>query len=83
MIYTHEALQQRIKTLLMSLCKDENLVLDSQLDLFAAGLLDSFGVISFISSLEQTFNLKMAAEEFTMENFKNIHNVALLIERLS
>jgi acyl carrier protein len=50
-------------------------------NLFDMGLLDSFGVIEFLTYLETQFNLQMNLEEITAENFSTVSSVSRLISK--
>lgn len=51
-------------------------------DLFAIGVLDSFGMLSFIMKLEEKFALSIANEELIPQNFWSVEATAETIRRL-
>ena len=48
-------------------------------DLIKGGIVDSMGVLQVVSFIEQTYDLQVADEEITVENFRTIHAIAKLI----
>lgn len=51
-------------------------------DLFMKGLLDSFGVVEFLTFLEKTFGVTVPAEDVMTENLHSIDAVNALVKRL-
>lgn len=45
-------------------------------------LLDSFGVISLVSELEDTFDIEIEAAEMTPDNFNSAESIYKMIKRL-
>jgi acyl carrier protein len=50
-------------------------------DLFAAGVLDSFGMVMFLDVLTREFALQIPGEELKPENFASVAAIAALVER--
>ena len=46
-----------------------------------AGLLDSFGLISLLSFLEETYDITIQHDDVVDENFRSLDDVAALVER--
>ncbi|MCD6597776.1 MAG: acyl carrier protein [Bacteroidales bacterium] len=51
--------------------------------LFEEGILDSMGLISLITFLEETFNIKISDTDLELENFKSIDAMAGFVESRS
>jgi acyl carrier protein len=49
-------------------------------DLFATGVIDSFGYIELIAFLEKTFNFHLNDSELTTDTLKSIVNIVKLIK---
>lgn len=45
------------------------------------GLLDSFDLITLVSSLDQTFGISIEGTEMTPENFQNINTIENLVRK--
>ena len=51
-------------------------------DLFALGVLDSFGMLSYITSIEAEFNIQIPTEELIPQNFWSIESTIETIGRI-
>lgn len=45
------------------------------------GLLDSFDLITLVSSLDETFGISIEGTEMTPENFQNIDSIEILVQK--
>ena len=45
------------------------------------GLLDSFDLITLVSSLDQTFGISIVGTEMITENFQNIDSIEILVQK--
>ena len=45
------------------------------------GLLDSFDLITLVSSLDETFGISIEGTEMTPENFQNIDTIEKLVQK--
>ena len=45
------------------------------------GLLDSFDLITLVSTLDETFDISIEGTEMTPENFENIQSIEKLIKK--
>ena len=50
-------------------------------DLLGTGLLDSMGVMRLVGFVEETFNIKIPAEDIVIENFMDVKSITNYIER--
>lgn len=74
-------INQSINKILSGICSVEH-VFNEVEDLFDAGILDSFGVISMIALLEKEFEIQIPSTALTMDNFKAVNRIVRLVERL-
>lgn len=51
-------------------------------DLFATGVLSSFGMLEFLSAIEEEFACSVPMEELTPDSFRTLRAVAATLERL-
>jgi len=61
---------------------NDELVEDLEQDLFLAGKLDSFDLVKLVVELEEAFDISIALEEVTVENFQSVTSIISLIERI-
>lgn len=50
-------------------------------NLFDTGIIDSTGIIELISYLEETFRISIEDEELVMNNFANLTNIKLFLQK--
>jgi len=56
--------------------------LDANDDLFAIGVLDSFGIIEFVVSLEKHYNCTIPQEELIPQNLCSVKVISEMLTRL-
>ena len=71
----------KIRELVQRYNRDKRVEIDDQCDLFAAGVLDSFGMVEFIFALEKEYNIKIKNEDLIPQNFWSISATASTIAR--
>ncbi len=49
-------------------------------DLLGSGILDSLGMVQLIGFVEKEFEVKVAPEDMTIENFMDVNSVCTYIE---
>lgn len=49
--------------------------------LFERGVMDSFGILEFVSFIEKRFKISFNPSEITLDNFNCVNKVAQLIEK--
>ena len=49
-------------------------------DLLGSGLLDSMGVMRLVGFVEETFNIKIPAEDIVIENFMDVKSITNYVE---
>ena len=50
-------------------------------NLFETGIIDSTGIIELISYLEETFKISIDDEELVMNNFANLNNIKIFLQK--
>lgn len=61
---------------------DDSIDWENEAALIDDRLLDSFGVISLVSELEDEFDIELEASEIVPENFNSVEAIWKMIERL-
>ena len=61
---------------------DDSVDYESETKLIDDHILDSFGIITLISEIEEAFDIEVAAAEMTPENFNSAEALWKMIERL-
>ena len=54
----------------------------SDQDLLESTILDSFGVFSLITALEEKFNIRFEQDDIDAKHFKNIKNIVAMVETI-
>ena len=65
-----------------ALTRSEHDALNSESRLMELGVLDSLGLISLVSHVEQAYDFTLPDGEFTPENFETPRTIAGMIKRL-
>jgi len=55
-------------------------VFSDDLPLLSSGIIDSLGVLDLVTFLERSFNIRIADEELTPENFASINTISSFIK---
>ncbi len=55
--------------------------LSESTNLFSVGILDSFGMLEYISKLEEQFNIEVSNDDLIPQNFWNVEQTAITIEK--
>ena len=61
---------------------DDGIDYEKEQALIDERILDSFGVITLVSELENTFEIRIEAVEMTPENFNSVEAIWKMIQRL-
>ena len=69
---TEKTVEARIMDVVKALKPDAAQSVQLETDMFAAGILDSFGVLEFISSLEKEFQVRIPNEDLLPQNLLSI-----------
>jgi len=72
----------KIKSILKQIISNKNIRIDTSDDLFALGILDSFGMLSYISKIEKKFKIKIPTKELIPQNFWTIENTLKTIKKI-
>ncbi|MFZ7943523.1 MULTISPECIES: D-alanine--poly(phosphoribitol) ligase subunit 2 [Bacillaceae] len=71
MDFNHEVL-----TLLAEICQDDIVKENPDIDLFDAGLLDSFGTVELLIQIEERFGILVPITEFDRDTWNTPTNIA-------
>ena len=71
---------EKLMNILMEI--DDSIDYENEKALIADRLLDSFGVITLVSELEDAFDIDIEASEMTPENFNSAGSIYKMIQRL-
>ena len=69
--------KNEVISLLAEICQDDVLKENPDIDLFDAGLLDSFGTIEFLVLVEERFGILVPITEFDRDVWNTPNNIAL------
>lgn len=61
--------------------KDKKIQLDFETDLFSAGVLDSFGMVEYLVTLEKEFNIKISNDDLIPQNLWNVSASAETVKK--
>ncbi len=75
-------LQQKVNSILIHICKTDAPAQNPELDLFANGLLDSFGVVELLIEVENQLGLSVAITDFDRETWRTPRQIASQLEAL-
>jgi D-alanine--poly(phosphoribitol) ligase subunit 2 len=70
-------LPERISALIFDALQVEVPSLDA--DLIDAGLIDSLGLVTLITEIEQEFNVQLPLDEFEIERFRSAEQIAAYV----
>ena len=62
-------MEEKILSLLEELCGSDEVRRDRDVDLFATGLLDSFGAIELLVAIDEEFGIRIEPTELAREEF--------------
>jgi D-alanine--poly(phosphoribitol) ligase subunit 2 len=62
-------MEEKILSLLEELCGSDEVRRDRNVDLFATGLLDSFGAIELLVAIDEKFGIRIEPTEVAREEF--------------
>ena len=72
-------MRDKILTLLLEIEPDSDFV--NSKDFFEDGLIDSFGVVSLITALEEQYSIQFEAGDISADNFMNLTCIIKLLEK--
>lgn len=72
-------LEDKITAILCDICGGEPEEMESELDLFEEGLLDSFGAIQLVMALEESFGVALGIEALPRERIATPEAIAALV----
>ncbi len=72
---------QIIKNFVVSELCAGNIILGDADPLIEQGIVDSSGIMSLISFLEEKFSIEILGDELVPENFESVSTISLLVNR--
>lgn len=81
MMNNKEILKQKIKEFVRNSTFDENSRINDDTMIFKEGILDSMGLVTLISFLEEEFKIQTEDSDLVEENFETINAIADYIAR--
>lgn len=54
---------------------------NTEADLLEAGIIDSFEIVNLVMELEEAFEIEIAPEEISPENFKTVEAIVKLVKK--
>ncbi|WML31616.1 D-alanine--poly(phosphoribitol) ligase subunit 2 [Neobacillus sp. OS1-32] len=74
--------KNEVISLLAEICQDDVIKENPDIDLFEAGLLDSFGTVEFLVQVEDRFGLLVPITEFDRDKWNTPNNIAMQLADL-
>ena len=74
-------MKERTLEWVMKRANEKNVIVTEDTDLFASGVLDSFGIIKLIAYMIETLGINLKQEDMIPANFRCINSICRLIER--
>lgn len=78
---TKQAIESSVVDVLKAIRSDKVSGLTNDTDLFGAGILDSFGVIEYISALEEKFAIKISNDDLLWQTLGTVAATSATIEK--
>lgn len=75
-------IESTIYQILDTIKPDQNVKINPSDDLFSRGVLDSFGMLTYIEAIERDFGLQISTEELIPQNFWSVDATKETIMRL-
>ena len=80
---TTESVEQTVLALITKLCGTEEVLAEPDLDLFAAGIIDSMGFVELLFALEEELGLMVPPTDVDREELSSVNKIlAFVQERL-
>lgn len=61
---------------------NEEIVVDTNKDLVASGIMDSFDIVNLVMELEEAFDVEIDVDLVTADNFRTAESIISLMERI-
>jgi D-alanine--poly(phosphoribitol) ligase subunit 2 len=74
--------KNEVISLLAEICQDDVIKENPDIDLFEAGLLDSFGTVEFLVQVEDRFGILVPITEFDRDTWNTPNNIAMQLADL-
>ncbi|CRK81023.1 D-alanine--poly(phosphoribitol) ligase subunit 2 [Neobacillus massiliamazoniensis] len=72
--------KNEVVSLLAEICQDDVIKENPDIDLFEAGLLDSFGTVELLVQVEERFGITVPITEFDRETWNTPNNIVKELE---
>jgi acyl carrier protein len=76
-----QSIEERITSVLQGLKPEMKDAIKPDANLFAANVLDSFGIIEFIAALEQEFDIAIANDDLVPQNLWSVSAAAATVQK--
>ncbi len=74
--------EENILQIVFDLAPEHKAKITADTDLFAAGIIDSFGMLNLLSAIEDAFGVAIADDDLDQNNFRSVTSIAALVARL-
>ncbi len=72
-------MEERVLNVLASICEDDIVKQERDIDLFETGLLDSMGFIEMMVDIEEEFNIRIAPSELDREEINTPQKIINMV----
>jgi acyl carrier protein len=74
-------IQARVLMVVEKIKKNKELQVEIETDLFAVGVLDSFGMLGYIAAIEEEFNISIPNEDLIPQNLWSVLATVETVEK--
>ena len=74
-------IENKIKQVIDEINTNTNVQVSLETNFFESNILDSYGMLEFISKLENKFNIQFFNEDLIIQKFDNIKNTAQTLKK--
>lgn len=74
--------KEKVLSIINEISLDKEVKVSDDTDLFEAGVLDSFGMITFISSLEKAFDVEIANDYLVPQNLWSVNAATKMMNEI-
>lgn len=76
-------MKEKIEEYIRGLAAEKNITVSNTTDLFQTGILDSFGIVSLLSYIIDTFSLRLETESFDADSFRTIDSIVKFLKKIT
>ncbi len=77
-----ENLKTEALEIMKKICETDEVCDDLDLDLFEAGLIDSFGAIEILLEIEERFHIRLQPADIKKENIETVNSFVRFLEKV-